>query len=564
MHDISLYNFRSISESGIHISEIKQVNLFIGKNNSGKSNILKFIYHLSLALNKKEAFPDGLNDKHYRSSEPTTITLHIDLKFLKFPTTFVTSNQSTNYRRVAIEYNDILGATIDFSMNTSNMESTISNKNYPLSDEASNMLSGHFNVPHHTGTIQETMSRYFNGIASKEFKRLFHDVIYIPEIRFIKEGVEIVPSNSTLKSQNIISELNKMKNPHSGEEQKKVQFTQIVNSIKDLLDIEDLDIEIPYSVSEIILKTGNKRLSLSHYGSGIHELIILCCGILLHPEAIILLEEPELHLHPHLQRKFMKFLLKTKNTYFVSTHSNNFLDMTNKLVSVYHVELESNLSTITLCDTSAKSLSAIQDLGYKASDLLQSNCIIWVEGPSDRYYIQRWFELKDVKFIEGIHYSIMFYGGKLLSHLSLDLDYISNELIPLLKINKNAFVIIDSDKKGSKNTINETKRRIETEIGTDKCWITKGKEVENYLHVDVINKWLASKSIKSTISDTDFDKRISLDDAFDKADVKIEYAKKKVKYSQEIAPFIELAHLKKYDLLQKIDQLQKFIMVSNN
>lgn len=30
---------------------------------------------------------------------------------------------------------------------------------------------------------------------------------------------------------------------------------------------------------------------------------------------------------------------------------------------------------------------ALDDLGVKASDLLQANGIIWVEGPSDRAYI---------------------------------------------------------------------------------------------------------------------------------------------------------------------------------
>lgn len=31
----------------------------------------------------------------------------------------------------------------------------------------------------------------------------------------------------------------------------------------------------------------------------------------------------------------------------------------------------------------------LDDLGFKASDLLQSNCVIWVEGPSDRIYIKK-------------------------------------------------------------------------------------------------------------------------------------------------------------------------------
>ena len=62
------------------------------------------------------------------------------------------------------------------------------------------------------------------------------------------------------------------------------------------------------------------------------------------------------------------------------------------------------------------------DLGYKASDLLQTNSIIWVEGPSDRIYINFWLNEIDDSLVEGVHYSIMFYGGRLFSHLTAD-DY---------------------------------------------------------------------------------------------------------------------------------------------
>ncbi len=33
--------------------------------------------------------------------------------------------------------------------------------------------------------------------------------------------------------------------------------------------------------------------------------------------------------------------------------------------------------------------SILSDIGFKASDILQANGVIWVEGPSDRIYINR-------------------------------------------------------------------------------------------------------------------------------------------------------------------------------
>ena len=60
-----------------------------------------------------------------------------------------------------------------------------------------------------------------------------------------------------------------------------------------------------------------------------------------------------------------------------------------------------------------------------------------------------------------MHYVIMFYGGKLLSNLCFDFDWLQKEVIPLLKINCNAFVVIDRDGKTISTKLNETKKRIQ-------------------------------------------------------------------------------------------------------
>ena len=49
---------------------------------------------------------------------------------------------------------------------------------------------------------------------------------------------------------------------------------------------------------------------------------------------------------------------------------------------------------------------------------MQANSVIWVEGPTDRIYLNHWIQPVDPALKEGLHYSIMFYGGRLLSHLT--------------------------------------------------------------------------------------------------------------------------------------------------
>ena len=88
-------------------------------------------------------------------------------------------------------------------------------------------------------------------------------------------------------------------------------------------------------------------------------------------------------------------------------------------------------------------------------------------------------------FVEGIHYSIMFYGGRLFSHLTaLDSDDEQVEdFISVRDLNRNAVIMFDSDASSARSSLNETKLRLQGEFnaGPGFAWVTKGREVENYL-----------------------------------------------------------------------------------
>lgn len=65
-----------------------------------------------------------------------------------------------------------------------------------------------------------------------------------------------------------------------------------------------------------------------------------------------------------------------------------------------------------------------------------------MEGPSGRIYVRRWLELLDPTLAEGIDCSVMFYGGKLLAHLTASEEALG-EFISLRYLNRASAVIID-------------------------------------------------------------------------------------------------------------------------
>jgi hypothetical protein len=153
----------------------------------------------------------------------------------------------------------------------------------------------------------------------------------------------------------------------------------------------------------------------------------------------------------------------------------------------------------------------------------------------------------------------MYYGGKILSNLSIDYDANDRSQIPSLRINQNAIVIMDRDGKRIKPRLNQTKLRIESEVGLNSCWITQGREIENYLTNKSLTQWLTVKYGFTGKLRLDSDKKLSdiINESFKQG--KLDYSLHKNKYSSEIVQHIGRNNLNSLDLQPRITLLVKRI-----
>lgn len=308
------------------------------------------------------------------------------------------------------------------------------------------------------------------------------------------------------------------------------------------------------------------RFALSQSGSGLKTIILVLLNLLIVPKlpenkdktCIFAFEELENNLHPALQRRLFDYLyhfsISSHTPIFLTTHSHVAIDMfcSRQNAQVLHVTKENHVSKIKRAESFFDKKAILDDLCVKASDLFQSNGIIWVEGPSDRIYINQWLKIFcDSKYQEGRDFQYLYYGGRLLAHYSV--EELTNK-INILTTNHNSAIIIDSDKRKRSDDINDTKKRIEREFKQQKlfCWITAGKEIENYLPREAINE----------ITVTPLNKKCGVFDLFPKYIERVypNFVNDKVGFAKKIVPHITVQNSENIlDLKQQIEHLYKQI-----
>ena len=257
---------------------------------------------------------------------------------------------------------------------------------------------------------------------------------------------------------------------------------------------------------EVYLGEETKGLiPLSESGSGLKTVFLVLLNLLVVPkiegenksQITFAFEELENNLHPALLRRLFQYLedyaVNEKATIFLTTHSSIALDLfgVSEHAQIIHVSHDGESARTTTVPTHSNLIKIVSELGARPSDLLQANGLIWVEGPSDRIYLNRWIELyTDGRLREGRDYQCVFYGGALLAQVQFaSPEDGAAKLANLFQINHNLVVVCDGDREAKTADLKPRVERIREEvkkIDDAHIWITDAKEIENYLPGSVL------------------------------------------------------------------------------
>lgn len=273
-------------------------------------------------------------------------------------------------------------------------------------------------------------------------------------------------------------------------------------------------------IDEILtIKIGNeKEKPIYNLGDGIQSIIIMTLPLYLHKDEnyvnsnnLVFIEEPENLLHPGLQRKLMDTFNDVENfsnfQFFITTHSNHFLDLSLDYedISIFTIKKEFEDSELENKEEDPKFLvedlsygdtNALELLGVRNSSVFLSNCTIWVEGITDRYYIKNYFDIYQeylnekaknryidfMEFREDYHYSFVEYAGSNIVHWSVLEGLGEADKINVDRLCGSIFLIADKDADDAKI---ERKDKLKENL-KEGFYLLTCREIENLLSEDVL------------------------------------------------------------------------------
>ncbi|WP_285398460.1 AAA family ATPase [Lysinibacillus sp. fls2-241-R2A-57] len=534
INSISFENYRGFeNECIIDFAEMKNITFLVGPNNSGKSLITRAFSILRYEIKGHASNTFILN--HIQDSDFHNLNVGRPINF-KFNINTEIFSGSQEPELVKLSKIPFVTLCIEIRKVDNNFVCCLK-----VGDE--DQYSHYFDEGKKIFTYNPTSMANSLGMNKTEiellcrvlYNEIRNRVMVFDAIRsfdreesdFYKNGSEILKWLHENKSQAEIVSCKK----------------KVRNWLKNDFNLDDPNAVVANTEKKQLQFTFNDiEFSSEEIGTGYTMLYILLMEIVRNKKEIILIDEIESHLQPGLVRLLIQLIRDHGGSqYVLATHSSTVLESADKDDILYRFyKNEGNCFFENFFRNNeglGKFREVCNELGVVPGDALLSNTVIWVEGPSEMFWLRAWLKIYfpiykeqnrvENNLIEGLHFSILMTGGSTIEHYGfaekeIPIDLLEEEeVLKVLKVNPNPFVVIDSDNANIGSAKHNRMIRIAEELNKinllnplfrQNClekvnndtvkevlnlWILEGRELENYVHPQLLKEFYTERSSKS-------------------------------------------------------------------
>jgi energy-coupling factor transporter ATP-binding protein EcfA2 len=258
-------------------------------------------------------------------------------------------------------------------------------------------------------------------------------------------------------------------------------ISDVVRVIERLFGYQRLEIQAASSGRTLQVLVDGHPHKLHELGSGIAQFILVLANAAMVRPDLILIDEPELNLHPSLQIDFLTTLTSyAKVGTMFATHSIGLARaVADRIYSVQR--LKDGVSQVQQYERTLNLAEFLGSLGFSSYQQLGFDKVLLVEGVTEVQTIQQFLRL-----LKKDHQIVMLPlgGGQMISGKS------AAALEELKRITPNLFALIDSERSRAEDTLCADRETFRTACAAAniRCHVLDRRATENYLSESAIQR----------------------------------------------------------------------------